>query len=276
MMCIVANRRVLTQGGLPLTSRGLQKMDRAWPLPHTGVFNFFVSLSTSRVLTTHWDQRFLCVLTCSVVSNSLWPPWMVAHSSVQGDSAGKNTGVGYHALLQGIFQPRDWTHYRWILYHLSHQRRSPGQGSKLLVFCFSISNFTIKLQYARQCETGVRKPQTSGVGARARVNPHVYGQWLSTYVNLVCFTLCVCAQLLQSCQTLCDPMDYSHQAPLSMEFSRQEYWSRLPSLSPGHLPYLRIKPMFPELQADSLPIEPPGKLCFTLYAALIYSQSSLL
>ena len=29
----------------------------------------------------------------------------------------------------------------------------------------------------------------------------------------------------QSCLTLCDPMNYSHQAPLSMEFSRQEYWS---------------------------------------------------
>ena len=32
---------------------------------------------------------------------------------------------------------------------------------------------------------------------------------------------------------LCDPMDYSHQAPLSMGFSRQEYWSGLPCLPPG-------------------------------------------
>ena len=39
----------------------------------------------------------------------------------------------------------------------------------------------------------------------------------------------------QSCPTPCDPMD-SHQAPLSMGFSRQEYWSGLPFPSPGDLP----------------------------------------
>ena len=37
----------------------------------------------------------------------------------------------------------------------------------------------------------------------------------------------------QLCLTLCDSMDCSHQAPLSMEFSRQEYWNRLPFPSPG-------------------------------------------
>ena len=45
--------------------------------------------------------------------------------------------------------------------------------------------------------------------------------------------LCVCAKLLQSCPTPCDPMDYSCQAPLSMGFSRQEYVSGLPCPSPG-------------------------------------------
>ena len=44
------------------------------------------------------------------------------------------------------------------------------------------------------------------------------------------------AKLLQSCPTLCDPMDSSQQAPLSMEFSRQEHWSGLPCPSPGVLP----------------------------------------
>ena len=39
---------------------------------------------------------------------------------------------------------------------------------------------------------------------------------------------CMHAKLLQLCLTLCDPMDSSHQAPLSLGFSRQEYWSRLP------------------------------------------------
>ena len=49
------------------------------------------------------------------------------------------------------------------------------------------------------------------------------------------------------------------QAPLSMEFSRQEYWSGLPFPSPGDLPNPGIKSRFPALQDDSLPYEPPGK-----------------
>ena len=40
----------------------------------------------------------------------------------------------------------------------------------------------------------------------------------------------------QSCPTLCDPMDCSRQAPQSMGFSRQEYYSGLPFPSPGDLP----------------------------------------
>ena len=42
------------------------------------------------------------------------------------------------------------------------------------------------------------------------------------------------AKSLQSCPTLCDPIDGSHQAPLSLGFSRQEHWSGLPFLSPMH------------------------------------------
>jgi len=40
------------------------------------------------------------------------------------------------------------------------------------------------------------------------------------------------AKSLQSCPTLCDPIDGSHQAPLSLGFSRQEHWSGLPFPSP--------------------------------------------
>ena len=49
------------------------------------------------------------------------------------------------------------------------------------------------------------------------------------------------------------------QAPLSMGFSRQEYWSGLPFPSPVNLPDPRIEPGSPALQADFLPTEPPGK-----------------
>ena len=48
------------------------------------------------------------------------------------------------------------------------------------------------------------------------------------------------------------------QSLLSMEFSRQEYWSGLPCPPPGDLPSLGIEPGSPALQADSLPTEPPG------------------
>ena len=51
----------------------------------------------------------------------------------------------------------------------------------------------------------------------------------------------------------------ARQAPLSMGFSRQEYWSGLPCPPPGDLPDPEIKPRSPALQAHSLPAEPPGK-----------------
>ena len=51
-----------------------------------------------------------------------------------------------------------------------------------------------------------------------------------------------CAKLLQSCLILCDPMDCSLQAPLSMDSNRQENWSGLPCPPPGDLPDSGIEP----------------------------------
>ena len=51
----------------------------------------------------------------------------------------------------------------------------------------------------------------------------------------------------------------AHQAPLSVEFSRQEYWSGLPFPSPGNLPNPGVEPRSPELQAEPLPPELLGK-----------------
>ena len=53
------------------------------------------------------------------------------------------------------------------------------------------------------------------------------------------------------------PWTVAQQAPLSVELSRQEYWSGLPFPSPGDLSNPGIKPGSPALQADSLPSEPP-------------------
>ena len=70
----------------------------------------------------------------------------------------------------------------------------------------------------------------------------------------------------QSCPTLCDPVDYSHLAPLSMEFSREACWSGLPFPSPLDLPDPligpRIEPGSLALQADSLLSEPPWRQGF--------------
>ena len=51
-------------------------------------------------------------------------------------------------------------------------------------------------------------------------------------------------EVAQSCPTLCNPWTVAHQAPLSMEFSRQEYWCALPVPSPGDLPDPGIEPKF--------------------------------
>ena len=55
------------------------------------------------------------------------------------------------------------------------------------------------------------------------------------------------------------PWAVAYQAPPSMEFSRQEYWSGFPFPSPGVLPDSGIEPGSPALQADALPSKPPGK-----------------
>ena len=62
----------------------------------------------------------------------------------------------------------------------------------------------------------------------------------------------------KSCPTLVTPRIVAYQAPLLVEFPRQEYWSGLVFPSPGDLPNSGIKPRSPALQADSLPTELPG------------------
>ena len=62
-----------------------------------------------------------------------------------------------------------------------------------------------------------------------------------------------CAQLFAT------PWTIARQAPLSMGFSMQEYWSGLPFPPQGDLPNPGINPRSPALQTDSLLSEPPGK-----------------
>ena len=64
---------------------------------------------------------------------------------------------------------------------------------------------------------------------------------------------------LSHVQLFAIPWTIALQAPLSMEFSKKEYWSGLPFPSPGDLSDTGIKPRSPALQVDSLPSELPGE-----------------
>ena len=69
----------------------------------------------------------------------------------------------------------------------------------------------------------------------------------------------ICENESISCSVMSDsvPRTAAHQAPLTMEFSRQEWWSGLPFPSPGDLPDPGVESRSSVLQADSLPTEPP-------------------
>ena len=71
---------------------------------------------------------------------------------------------------------------------------------------------------------------------------HTHCAWAHSYVSHAF----MCAKLLQSCPTLCDPMDIAHQALLCMGFPRQEYWSGFPCHPSGDLPN-------PGIELESLP-----------------------
>ena len=80
---------------------------------------------------------------------------------------------------------------------------------------------------------------------------------LSIIALFLCSLVCVTQSVVSDSAT---PRTIAHQAPLSMGFSRQEYWSGLPFPSPGDLPDLGIEPGSPTLQAASEPAGKPTKV----------------
>ena len=86
----------------------------------------------------------------------------------------------------------------------------------------------------------------------------------------VCVCMCMHAQPLKSCQ-ICFAMPWTvaHQAPLSMKFSRQEYWSGLPFSPSGDLPRPGIEPVVPVacigLAGRFFTTEPPRNCCVYIY-----------
>ena len=101
---------------------------------------------------------------------------------------------------------------------------------------------------------------SSPIPDRLNQNPHltVTSRWDHTRVFLCLVLSCV--------QLFATPWTVALQAPLSMRFSRQEYWNGLPCPPPGDLSNPRVKPRSPALQVDSLPSEPPGKTPDDAYA----------
>ena len=87
-----------------------------------------------------------------------------------------------------------------------------------------------------------------------------------TVIKCVC--VCVCVRVLchfSPVWLFCNPMDHTpriipHQAPLSLGFLRQEYWSGLPFPPPGDFPHPGIKLTSPALEVDSLPLSHLGSL----------------
>ena len=93
--------------------------------------------------------------------------------------------------------------------------------------------------------------------AKISQTTYISGVRMHKYTSLILRKLTVCAQSLGHVRLFATPRTAAHQAPLSMGFSRQEYWSGLPFLSPGYLPKAGMKhvsPVSPALQEDSLPL----------------------
>ena len=169
--------------------------------------------------------------SCSVISNSLRPHGLYS----SWNSPGRNTGVGSHSLLQGIFLTQGSNpglpHCRRILYQLSHQG-SP-RILEWVTYPFSSKSSQPRNQTGVSCIasgffTSWAKGQVFGVGLESCV--------------CVCVCVCVCAySVTQSCLFM-TTWTIAHQAPLSMGFPRQEHWSGLPFPPPGDLPSPGIKP----------------------------------
>ena len=84
--------------------------------------------------------------------------------------------------------------------------------------------------------------------------------------------VCMHPQLFYCVQLFTNPWAVAYQAPLCMEFSRQEYWSGWPFPSPGNLPDPVIElmsPVSPALSGRFITTQPPGKPCSAIVNSLV-------
>ena len=145
----------------------------------------------------------MSVLCRSVMSDSV-TVWTVAHqTALSMESPGKNTGVGCHALLQGVFPNQEsklgLPHCRQILYQLSHQ----GSPRILEWVAYPFSR-------------GSSWPQESNRGL-------LHCRWILYQLGHQGSPKSL--SLLNHLQLFVTPWTVARQAPLSMGFSRQDYWN---------------------------------------------------
>ena len=88
--------------------------------------------------------------------------------------------------------------------------------------------------------------------------------------------ICVHAQWISHVRLFATPWTIPCQAPLSMGFSRQEYWSGLPLPSPGYLPYPGIEPVSPALAGGFSITEPPGDRKYSLPSVGVLRTSGIM
>ena len=171
------------------------------------------------ILVNMWNES-RSVASDSLWSHGLYSPW---------NSPGQNTGVGSLSVLQGIFPTQGLNpglpQCRQILYQLS-----PKWSPRILEWV--AYPFSIKSSQPRN------RTRVSCTASRFFIN------W-AIRKALVLLFVCMCVLVAQSCLLFVTPRTVAHQDSLSMEFSRQEYWSGLPFPSPGDLPDPGIKPRSP-------------------------------
>ena len=78
--------------------------------------------------------------------------------------------------------------------------------------------------------------------------------------------------LLQSSLALCDPLDCSPPGPLSMDFSKREYWTGFPCPPPVDLSNTGMEPRSPAMPADSLPLSHQGSPQVCIFSSIILFQ----
>ena len=186
-------------------------------------------------------QPYMCAQLLSYVRlfATLWTAACQAPLFV--DFPSKNTGVGRHALLQGIIPTQVSNpvlpHCRWILYQLSHQGNPMWLDldihSTTLILLLPCSDQSLQLI--------VSPIQVKVIFNKKFLSIYTTCLALSAFL-ILCVHLCTRPWSLQSCPALCSAMDCSLSAPLSTVFSRQEYCSGLSCFPQGDLPNPETEP----------------------------------